>query len=110
MRIVRLHEQGTPVLGRGTSGISPKKSLVNLIAQVSAASGAPVNATASIMAEVSGFNAEPITFSGASIISFSGTTNAQWEGQVENNGYTDIFFDLLSVSGISFQAAATEEE
>lgn len=108
MRISRLSE-GTPVLGDGPR-FEPKKSLVSLIAQIDAGPSDPVNASMSVIGEVNGFDPIPITFSGASIISFSGTGMAQWTGQVENNGYGSIYFQLAAVSAISFQTAAIEED
>mgnify|MGYP000915589252 CR=1 FL=1 len=110
MRIVRLHEQGTPQIGRGTSSIQPNTSLVSLIAQLDSGPGEAVSATLSVLGEVNGFAPEAILFGGASIISMSGTKTAQWTGQVLNNRYSDIYVDLLTVSSLSFQAAATEAD
>lgn len=109
MRIARLND-GTPVLGNGPRFNPKTSSLVSLIAQIDAGPSDPVNASMSVIGEVNGFTPEAITFSGASIISFSGTGTAQWTGQIENNGYESIYFQLGAVSAISFRTAATEED
>lgn len=111
MRIVRLHNEGSTTLGSGESKIDPRTSLVGLIAKVGGSAGASVSSTFSVMGEVNGFAPEPIMFGGASIISLSGTTSAQWSGQVDNCGYSTIGINLLSLGSVSsFTAAATEAE
>jgi len=109
MRIVPLHTASTaPGVGQK---IEPNTSLVSLIAQLDAANGTAVSATASVIGEVDGFTPQAINFNGASIISFSGTTTAQWDGQVENCGYESIYLKLLTLSTLtSFRATATEAE
>ena len=110
MRIRRLHAEGTTTPGLGEP-FHPKTSLVSLVAQVGGESGSAVSATMSVLGEVNGFDPSPIEFGGSSIISLSGTTSAQWEGQIAGNGYETIHLQLLSLSTLaSFKAAATEAE
>jgi hypothetical protein len=112
MRIVDLHRNTTsaPSLGQG---IDPKSDIVGLTAKISGASGDAVDATFSVMGSMGGvFDREPILFGGASIISLSGTTSAQWSEIVEKNRYVGIGIDLLTMgaSTISFNARATDSD
>lgn len=109
MRIVPLHT-GSTAPGKGAP-IEPNTSLVSLIAQLDAEAGVAVSASASVLGEIEGFTPQPILFGGASIISFSGTETAQWDGQVESCGYERIYLQLLTLSTLtSFRATATEAE
>lgn len=110
MRIVDLHRNTTSAPSSG-QGIEPKSDIVGLTAKISGASGDAVDATFSVMGSVGDiFDREPIMFGGASIISLSGTTSAQWSENVDRNRYAGIGIDLLTMgaSTISFNARATD--
>ena len=110
MRIVDLHRNTTSAPSAGQV-IEPKSGLVGLTAKINGSAGAAVDATFSVIGSVGGtFDPEPILFGGASIISLSGTTSAQWSANVDKNRYAGIGIDLLSMgaSTISFNARATD--
>lgn len=108
MRIVQLHTSSTAP-GSG-SPMEPKTSGPIGITALATSSSGDVAATFSVMGEVEGYNPEPITFGGASIISLAGALSAQWSGRVENNAYQSIYLSLQSCSVMSFQSTATEGE
>lgn len=107
--------RNAPAQGRG---FEPKTSLIAVTARVLGDTAATsVSASMSVYGQIKEgegqrpYAPEPISFGGASIISFSGTGSAQWGGSIENCLYSNITASLISLSTLtSFQASATEAE